>query len=177
MLKMVANKITGDKILVLGASVIGLMILKNDINENNKLNLYKKSNIIVKSGIFDKNIKSINYSSFRFPFQRTMVFKTEPTQMTYDINFGECKKRISYAIKMSDVDDCEKLLKRLHIYSFNDMHNLDKLNMIIREIVQKEINKLGSYDLYENHKNTLIYNINTELSDYGNFITDLVIGI
>lgn len=101
--------------------------------------------------------------------------------MLYDINFGNCKKRITFSVKMSDTNDVESLLKKLNINSFDDMPKLDKLDSCIKEIVQTQIDELQcNYDLYENdakYKNALISNINTVLSSYGHFITDLVIGV
>lgn len=184
MLKRVANKISGDKVLISCATIIGLSILKNDIDQNIKLNdtlNYKNPDIIVKSGIFDKKIKSIDYSSFRFPFQRTIAFPTNGKQMIHNVNFGNCNKRIYYCVKISDIYDVQYLFKRLDIYSFDDMHKLKKLDGCIKEIVQTQIDKLEcNYDLYKNDtklKNELILNINRALSLYGHFITDIVIGI
>jgi hypothetical protein len=190
-LSRVVNKISGDKVLIGVASIIGLTILKNDIDQNdieqnkinkiNKLNLYKKPDIIVKSGIFDKKIKSISYSTFRFPFQRTLAFSPTYTPMVQDINVGNYKKRISYNVKLSDKYDLETLLKKLNINTFDDMNKLENLDDHIKEIVQTEIDKLQfDYELYKKdttYKNELIRNINTSLSFYGCFIIDFVIGM
>jgi hypothetical protein len=180
-LSRVVNKISGDKVLIGVASIIGLSIIKNDIDQNNKLNLHKTPDIIVKSGIFDKKIKSINYSTFRFPFQRTLAFSPTWKPMVHYINIGNCKKRISYSIKQSDKFDVETLLKKLNINSFDDMNKLEKLDDHIKEIVQTELDELQfDYELYKKdtkYKNELIRNINTALSFYGCFIIDLVIGM
>jgi len=187
-LKRVANNISGDKVLsigdkvlITGASIIGLTILKNDMDQNNKLAHRRKPDIIIKSGIFDKTIKSIDYSTFRFPFQRTFALSPTFTPIIHDINVGNCKKRISYSIKISDTHDVETLLKKLNINSFDDINKLQKFGNHVEEIVQSELDAVQfDYKLYETdtkYKNELIQNINTALSFYGCFIIDLVIGV